>query len=149
LLQVPHHGFAADVWSFGVLAYICLSGCHPLDHSGEDDNSIVAQRTRMGDVIPMTGQYWESVSEQARAFMWAALCSLEYFFWSFSCSDLDAFVLTPLRGPVSRVVCWTLGAVHVAAASVHPYHSHSGLKVAAPVTRSLLSCKKNLQKLCN
>lgn len=23
----------------------------------------------MGDVIPMTGQYWESVSEQARAFM--------------------------------------------------------------------------------
>jgi hypothetical protein len=76
LLQVPHHGFAADVWSFGVLAYICLSGCHPLDHSGEDDNSVVAQRTRMGDVIPMTGQYWESVSEQARAFMWE-VCSLE------------------------------------------------------------------------
>jgi hypothetical protein len=67
--QIQHHGFAADVWSFGVLAYICLSGCHPLDLSGEDESSVVAQRTRMGDVIPMTGQYWESVSEQARAFM--------------------------------------------------------------------------------
>ena len=67
--QVHHHGFAADVWSFGVLAYICLSGCHPLDLSGEDESSVVAQRTRMGDVIPMTGQYWETVSEQARAFM--------------------------------------------------------------------------------
>jgi hypothetical protein len=67
--QVHHHGFAADVWSFGVLAYICLSGCHPLDFSGEDENAVVAQRTRTGDIIPMTGQYWETVSEQARAFM--------------------------------------------------------------------------------
>jgi serine/threonine protein kinase len=67
--QVPHHGFAADVWSFGVLAYICLSGCHPLDLTGEDDDSLIANRTRMGDVIPMTGKYWENVSEQARTFM--------------------------------------------------------------------------------
>jgi hypothetical protein len=68
-LQVLHHGFAADVWSFGVLAYICLSGCHPVDLTGEDEDSLVAHRTRMGDVIPMTGKYWESVSEQARTFM--------------------------------------------------------------------------------
>jgi serine/threonine protein kinase len=68
-LQVHHHGFAADVWSFGVLAYICLSGSHPLDLTGEDEDSVVAQRTRMGDVLPMTGRHWVNVTEQARAFM--------------------------------------------------------------------------------
>ena len=46
----------------------------------------------MGDVIPMTGQYWESVSEQARAFMcdtkteWIVDTTLTVG------SDLDAFV---------------------------------------------------------
>ena len=68
-LQIPHHGFAADVWSFGVLAYICLSGCHPLDLSGEDEDHVVAHRTRIGDVIPMEGVQWECVSLQARMFM--------------------------------------------------------------------------------
>lgn len=68
-MQVHHHGFAADVWSFGVLAYICLSGCHPLDLTGEDEDIVVAERTRMGDVLPMTGRHWVNVSEQAQAFM--------------------------------------------------------------------------------
>jgi serine/threonine protein kinase len=68
-IQIHHHGFAADVWSFGVLAYICLSGCHPLDVTGEDEDAVVARRNRAGEVLPMTGEYWECVSEQARAFM--------------------------------------------------------------------------------
>ena len=76
-LQIPHHGFAADVWSFGVLAYICLSGCHPLDLSGEDEDTVVAHRTRTGDVIPMKGVHWECVSEQARTFM----CGARVWHW--------------------------------------------------------------------
>ena len=62
------HSFAADVWSFGALVYVLLCGHHPFDY-GNDPDEVITARVRKGDVLPMEGETWKFISQEATDFI--------------------------------------------------------------------------------
>lgn len=62
------HSFAADVWSFGALLYVLLCGYHPFD-MGDDPDHVIQERVAKGEVLPMEGDSWQSVSPEAKDFV--------------------------------------------------------------------------------
>ncbi|KAJ1487746.1 kinase-like domain-containing protein, partial [Baffinella frigidus] len=62
------HSFAADVWSFGAMVYVLLCGHHPFDY-GDDEDEVISERVRKGEVLPMEGENWQYISKEAVAFI--------------------------------------------------------------------------------
>ena len=61
---------SVDIWSFGVIVFVVLSGYHPFNPMGSLDENSVVQNARDGNwsfVDPLEGSdAWEGVSDSAR-----------------------------------------------------------------------------------
>eukprot|EP00930_Biecheleria_cincta_P074280 TRINITY_DN61488_c0_g1_i1.p1 TRINITY_DN61488_c0_g1~~TRINITY_DN61488_c0_g1_i1.p1 ORF type:complete len:320 (+),score=64.76 TRINITY_DN61488_c0_g1_i1:103-1062(+) len=59
------YGLASDVWSFGMVVYVLLSGSHPFDAPTAKE---VAKKVKKANYT-LSGESWETVSKDARDFI--------------------------------------------------------------------------------
>ena len=58
------YGKGADMWSVGVIAYVCLSGRPPFNEELQDEIHVY-----INEVLKFDGECWATVSSQAKAFL--------------------------------------------------------------------------------
>lgn len=59
------YGLASDIWSFGVVVYVLLSGSHPFDAPTVKE---VAKKVKKAN-FSLSGDNWETISKDARDFI--------------------------------------------------------------------------------
>ena len=65
VMENKDYTFAADVWSFGCLIYLLLTGTGPFDHTGVDSQEVVLARSKACNYARIP----DSVSNEGRDFV--------------------------------------------------------------------------------